>query len=144
MKQRTRIYYSEAQKSEMWERWQNSESMHEIALSFDRYHSSIQGIISRAGGIRPRERTRSPLSLTLSERESISRGIASELSIRAIAQQLERSPSTICREINRNGGYDHYRACEADQAAWDRAQRPKRCKLSSNKLLARIVAQKLQ
>ena len=102
MKQRTRIYYSEAQKSEMWERWQNGESMHEIARSFDRYHSSIQGIISRTGGIRPRERTRSPLSLTLSERESISRGIASELSIRAIAQQLERSPSTICREINRN------------------------------------------
>jgi len=144
MKQRTRIYYSEAQKSEMWDRWQNGESMHEIARSFDRYHSSIQGIISRTGGIRPRERTRSRISLTLSERENISRGIASELSVRAIAQQLERSPSTICREINRNGGYDQYRACEADQAAWDRAQRPKCCKLSSNKLLARIVARKLQ
>ena len=144
MKQRTRIYYSETQRSEMWDRWQNGESMHDIARSFDRGHSSIQGIISRTGGIRPQERTRSHISLTLPERESISRGIVAELSVRTIAQQLERSPSTICREINRNGGYDHYRACEADQAAWDRAQRPKCSKLSSNKLLARIVAQKLQ
>ena len=144
MKRRKRVYYSQAQKDQMWDRWHQGESLHDIARSFDRYHSSIQGIISRHGGIRPRKRIRSPHSLTLEERETISRGIASELSIRAIASQLGRSPSTICREINRNGGYEAYRASKADEAAWERARRPKPCKLACNKPLARLVARKLQ
>ena len=144
MKYRTRIYYSETQKAQMWDRWQKGESLHAIARLFDRSHGSIAGILSRTGGIRPKQRTRSRLSLTLSEREDISRGIAAELSIRAIASQLGRSPSTISREITRNGGYYQYRAAEAEKAAWDRTQRPKLCKLASHKALARIVARKLQ
>jgi IS30 family transposase len=144
MKYRTRINYSEAQKSLMWDRWQKGESLHAIAQLFDRSHGSIAGILSRAGGIRPKPRTRSRLSLTLSERENISRGIAADLSIRAIAEQLDRSPSTVSREINRNGGYYNYSAVLAEQAAWDRAQRPKRCKLACNKPLSRIIAKKLQ
>lgn len=144
MKQRKRRYYSEADKKEMWDRWQRGESMHQIAASFGRYHSSIQRIIYTTGGFRPKPRTRSRLSLTLAERETISRGIASELSIRAIARELDRSPSTICREVNRNGGYDDYRATQADQASWDRARRPKHCKLACNKALAQAVARKLQ
>lgn len=144
MKRRTRIYYSEAQKAQMWDRWQQGESLHAIARLFDRHHPSIAGILSRTGGIRPKPRVRSRLSLTLPERESISRGIAAALSIRTMAAQLGRSPSTISREINRNGGYDHYRAAQAEQAAWDRAKRPKRCKLACHKSLARIVAKKLQ
>ena len=144
MKYRTRIYYSEAQKAQMWDRWQKGESLHTIARLFDRGHSSISRILSESGGIRPKLRKRSRLSLTLSEREDISRGIAAELSLRTIATQLGRSPSTISREINRNGGYYHYRAAQADKAAWDRAQRPKHCKLACHKPLARIVAKKLQ
>jgi IS30 family transposase len=144
MKRRKRVYYSQAQKDEMWDRWQRGESLHEIARSFDRYHSSVQGIISRHGGIRPRQRVRSRLSLTLDDRETISRGIASELSVRAIARELNRAPSTISREINRNGGYGAYRAAKADEAAWERAKRPKPCKLARNKSLARIVSRKLQ
>ena len=69
MKQRTRIYYSEEQKSQMWDRWQKGESLHSIAQLFDRYHSSIARILSVHGGIRPRKRKRSCLALTLSERE---------------------------------------------------------------------------
>jgi IS30 family transposase len=144
MKYRTRINYSEAQKSQMWDRWQKGESLHSIAKLFDRGHSSIARILSLTGGIRPHKRRRSSLALTLFEREDISRGIAAELSIRAIAAQLGRSPSTVSREINRNGGYYDYRAAIAEQAAWDRAQRPKRCKLACNKPLSRIVAKKLQ
>ncbi len=144
MKYRTRIYYSEEQKSMMWDRWQKGESLHSIARLFDRYHSSIAGIFSRAGGIRPRKRIRSNLALTFSEREEISRGIAIKSSIREIAVQLGRSPSTISREISRNGGYYHYRAAHAEQAAWDRALRPKRCKLACNKSLTRIVTKKIQ
>lgn len=144
MKYRTRINYSEEQKAQMWDRWQKGESLHSIARLFDRGHSSISRILSETGGIRPMQRTRSCLSLSLSEREEISRGIDSELSIRSIAALLDRSPSTISREINRNGGYYQYRATQAEKAAWDRAQRPKRCKLACNKPLSRIVAKKLQ
>ena len=144
MKYRTRIYYSEEQKALMWDRWQKGESLHAIARLFDRSHGSIAGILSRSGGIRPRQRTRSRLSLTLSERETISRGIAVGLSIRTIATQLGRAPSTISREINRNGGYARYRATQADQFAWDRARRPKRCKLANNPTLSRTVASKLR
>ena len=144
MKYRTRIYYSEEQKSQMWDRWQKGESLHAIARLFNRGHGSIAGILSRAGGIRPKQRIRSRLSLSLSEREDISRGIAAQYSMREIAAQLGRSPSTVSREINRNGGYYHYRATLAEQAAWDRSQRPKRCKLACNKSLSRIVAKKLR
>ncbi len=144
MKYRTRTYYTEKQKSLMWDRWQKGESLHSIARLFDRYHGSVAGILSRAGGIRPKPRIRSRLSLTLSEREEVSRGLSAGLSLRAIATQLGRSPSTVSREVARNGGYDDYRASIAEQAAWDRSQRPKCCKLSSNKPLGRIVAKKLQ
>ena len=144
MKQRTRIYYSEEQKSQMWDRWQKGESLHSIARLFDRYHSSISGILTKTGGIRPLKRVRSSLSLTLLERENISRGIASDLSIRAISAQIGRSPSTVSREIKRNGGYYNYSATQAEQSAWERALRPKRCKLVCNKSLSRIVAKKLQ
>jgi IS30 family transposase len=144
MTRRTRVVYTDAQKAEMWDRWQNGESMHEIARSFDRYHSSIQRILTRNGGIRPRERKRSPLALTLTEREVISRGLAQQQSLRAIAAQLGRSPSTVSREIQRNGGYAAYRASKAEKAAWERALRPKPCKLASRPALTRVIAVKLQ
>lgn len=144
MKYRTRTFYTEEQKSQMWDRWQKGESLHTIARLFDRGHGSISGILSRTGGIRPKQRTRSRLSLTLFEREDISRGISAGISMRAIAAQLGRSPSTVSREINRNGGYYDYRATDAEKAAWDRAQRPKVCKLANQKPLARIVARQLK
>lgn len=144
MKYRKQIRYSEEQKSQMWDRWQKGESLHSIARLFDRGHSSISRIISITGGIRPPKRRRSRLALSLSEREDISRSIATGSSMRMIATQLGRSPSTISREINRNGGYDRYRAAEAEQAAWNRALRPKLCKLAGNKRLTRTVVKKLQ
>ncbi|HJY08545.1 MAG TPA: IS30 family transposase, partial [Bryobacteraceae bacterium] len=144
MKRRTRIQYTEADKALMWERWRQGESLHAIARLFNRYHPSIGGILSRNGGIRPRPRCRSPLALALAEREEISRGAMAGLSVRAIARSLGRPPCTVSREFRRNGGRRAYRASAADQAAWDRAQRPKRCKLAKNPALARVVADKLQ
>jgi len=129
MKQRPRIYYSSEQRNLMWDRWQKGDSMRVIAGLFDRGHSSVQRILSAAGGIRPRQRSRSRLALTLSEREEISRGVSSGQSIRSIAILLGRAPSTVSREINRNGGRRDYRASKAEQAAWDRAHRHKTCKL---------------
>ena len=144
MTYRTRIKYTAKQKDEMWDRWQRGESLHSIGRAFDRPSSSIYGQLAPSGGIRPPPRQRSRLALTLSEREEISRGIASHLSLRTIAVQLGRSPSTISREIKRNGGYDSYRATQAEQAAWDRARRPQRCKLARHRTLSRIVAAKLR
>ena len=144
MTYRTRIKYTAKQKDEMWDRWQRGESLHSIGRACDRPSSSIYGQLAPSGGIRPPPRQRSRLALTLSEREEISRGIASHLSLRTIAVQLGRSPSTISREIKRNGGYDSYRATQAEQAAWDRACRPQRCKLARHRTLSRIVAAKLR
>ena len=144
MKYPTRIYYTETDKAMMWDRWQKGESLNAIARHFGRSHSSIQGVLARTGGIRPPPRRRSRRALTLSEREEISRGVVTEQSLRSIAASLGRAPSTISREIKRNGGRQQYRASKADQAAWGRAHRAKTCKLAENRALACIVAEKLQ
>jgi Transposase and inactivated derivatives, IS30 family len=144
MKQRPRIYYSDSQKTSMWERWRRGATLHEIARLFDRGHSSIHRILAETGGIRPHERHRSSRALSLAEREEISRAVVAGQSIRTIAARLKRAPSTVSREIQRNGGRAGYRASLADQAAWDRAHRPKRCKLAENRALARTVTDKLR
>ena len=144
MKYRTRIYYTESDKAVMWERWRQGESLHAIARLFDRNHTSIGGILARTGGISPSPRRRSALALKLSEREEISRGVIAGGSMRAIARALGRAASTVSREIGRNGGWRTYRASEADASAWQRATRPKRCKLAQNRVLARLVAEKLR
>jgi len=144
MKYRTRIYYTESQKALMWDRWQKGDSLQHIAQLFDRSHGSVQRILAEHGGIRPAPRQRSRLSLTLAEREEISRAVVAGQSARSIATSLGRAPSTISREIKRNGGQEFYRASQAEQAAWDRTLRPKTCKLAGNRTLAHIVADKLQ
>ena len=100
------------------------ESLNAIARAFETSHSAITKNFARFGGFRPPGRQRSRLALTLSEREEISRGIVGGLSLRTIARQLGRAPSTISREINRNDGLKRYRANQADKAAWDRASSP--------------------
>ncbi len=144
MTYRTRINYTAHQKAEIWDRWRRGESLNAIGRTFDRPSSSIFNLLAPTGGIRPPPRKRSTSSLTLYEREEISRGLVADLSLRVIATQLGRAPSTISREVKRNGGCDKYRATQADQAAWDRAHRPKPCKLAGSPPLQRIVARKLR
>jgi IS30 family transposase len=144
MTRRKRIYYNAEQRAIIWDRYQKGDSLNDISRIFDRFHSSIQRIVGETGGIKPSIKRRSTVTLTLEEREEISRGLSSELSIREIARKLCRSASTISREVNRNGGRKLYRAAKADAAAWKRAKRPKSCKLKLNKSLALIVAKKLQ
>jgi len=84
------------------------------------------------------------LALTLSERQEVLRGTAGARSMRSIARLLGRAPSTVSREIKRNGGYDRYRAAAADENAWRRGRRPKGCKLANNRWLRRTVARKLE
>lgn len=144
MKYRTRIQYTASQKAQMWDRWQQGESLHQIARLFDRCHSSVQRILAESGGIRPPARRRSERVLSLAEREEISRGLVGGRSIRSIAASLGRAPSTVSREVRQNEGPTGYRATHADQAAWDRACRPKTCKLALHRALSRRVADKLQ
>ncbi len=143
MKPRKRIYYTPQQKAIIWDRYKQGDSLHEIARMFDRYHSSIMPTIYQTGGFRPPVRKRHRLSLSLDEREEISRGLAEKCSIREIAKKISRAPSTVSREIRRHGGLTNYRAAKADKKAWDNALRPKACKLSQNPTLCKIIAEKM-
>ena len=144
MKYRRRIYYSAVQRAEIWDRWQRGESMSSIGRVFERESSSVFSVISPTGGIRPPDRTRAALALSTAEREEISRGLSTNLSLRAIARHLGRAPSTISREVRRNGGRQAYRATASDKAAWERALRPKICKLACHPSLAYAVSAKLR
>ena len=144
MDQGFRRGFTTVEKTELWDRWQRGESLKAIGRAFGKPSSSIYNQVAPHGGIRPVPRCRSRLALTLSEREEISRGIAGQQSARSMARLLGRSPSTVSRELSRNGGYDRYRAALADDKAWVRSRRPKRCKLANNPRLRRVVASKLR
>jgi IS30 family transposase len=140
----SRIWFTPAQKAELWERWKQGQSISSISRALERRNKTgVQRIISLHGGIAPPARHRAPSALRLEEREEISRGIAAGRSIRGIARSLGRSPSTISREISRHGGAQAYRAARADKHAWARALRPKRCRLACHGRLRWRVAQKL-
>jgi IS30 family transposase len=131
------------QRIDLWRRWKAGQSLHEIGRAFGKSHVSIQFVLSQHGGIVPAARRRSLRTLTLAEREDISRGIASGSSIREIAKSLERAVSTVSREVARHGGRPQYRANEADHQAWESALRPKVCLLAIQVKLQRVVASKL-
>jgi IS30 family transposase len=135
------VELSVAQRADVWRRWKAGQTLHQIGRAFGKEHSSIRCLVSRYGGIAPAVRRRALLALTLREREEISRGLASGSSIRAIAKGLERTVSTVSREVARHGGRPAYRASQADSEA--SALRPKRCLLSIHVKLRNIVASKL-
>ena len=140
----SRIWFTSAQKAELWGRWKQGQSISSISRALDRRNKTgVQRIVSLHGGIAPSARRRAVSALGLAEREEISRGIAAGLAIRAIARSLGRAPSTVCREITRNGGTQTYRAARADKQAWERALRPKQCRLACSGRLRWRVAQKL-
>jgi len=136
--------FSAAQKRELWSRWKRGESLSAVARALGKRTSSIHVHLAQTGGICPRPRRRSRLALTLAEREEISRGIVAGDSMSAIAERLGRSTSTVSREVGRNGGCERYRASQADERAWEKARRPKQCKLAGNARLRLAVARKLQ
>ena len=143
MRQGRRYGLSAEQRTDIWSRWKAGESLHEIGRAIGKDHGSIQFLLSQRGGIVPAVRRRSVRTLTLAEREDISRGIASGSSIREIARGLQRAASTVSREVARHGGRPVYRASEADHQAWKSALRPKACLLARHRKLRMIVASKL-
>jgi IS30 family transposase len=139
-----RIRFTARQKAELWERWKRGQCVADIARALGRRNKSgVYRILADDGGIAPLARRRAAGALRLEEREEISRGIVAGRSIRRIARELGRSPSTVSREIRRNGGSQSYRASWADRRAWDRALRPKPCRLAHHAPLRWRVAEKL-
>ena len=135
---------SAERKAELWDRWKNGQSLSEIGNALGKHAGSIFGVLARGGGIALATRQRSRLALTMAEREEISRGIAAGTSVRQIAAAIQRSPSTVSREITRHGGAARYRAAEAESRAWNQARRPKLCLLARHSRLQRVVAGRLQ
>jgi IS30 family transposase len=142
MRRRRHEWHSGEQR-ELWKRWQQGQRVSEIARVLSRPGSSVFNHVKAAGGFAPAERQRAERTLRLTEREEISRALASGESLRSIARTLRRAPSTISREVRRHGGQGSYRACEADAEAWDRALRAKPCKLAQQRHLCHAVASKL-
>jgi len=139
-----RTWFTPKQRVELWERWKSGQCVADIARALERRNKSgVYRVLALNGGIAPQPRRRAARALRLAEREEISRGIAAGWSIRQIAQNLGRSPSTVSREIRRNGGLSAYRASWADRRAWERALRPKTCRLACHAELRWRVAQKL-
>jgi IS30 family transposase len=138
-----RFKLTEQQRNDMWRRWKAGQSLHEVGRAFGKAHGVIHFMLAQHGGIAPAVRRRSLLTLTLAEREEISRGIASGGSIREIAKGLKRAVSTVSRKVARHGGRPLYRAMDADQQAWQSALRPKRCLLALDVKLQEVVAGKL-
>jgi IS30 family transposase len=136
--------FSEEERQTIWDMREAGVPVKRIARHLGRQNVSLRKFIADAGGKRPTLRQRSELRLSLEEREEISRGVAAGDSIRAIAEGLGRSPSTVCREVNANGGRKKYRALVADRAACRRALRPKRAKLAECRRLRRVVERKLE
>ena len=140
----SRIWFTAQQKADLWERWRNGQSAAAISRALERRNKTgVERIVVLHGGIAPAPRRRAVAALRLEEREEISRGIAVGRSMRRIAQVLGRAPSTVSREIRRNGGSQAYRANRADRSAWERALRPKPCRLALHRELRWRVAQKL-
>jgi IS30 family transposase len=135
---------SAARKKELWDRWKAGESISDIARALEKPPGSVHGVLKSSGGIAPPQRRRSRWTLSLAEREEISRGLAAGESLRAIAARLGRAASSVSREVDRNGGPRNYRAAKADERAWERARRPKRCLLAENYRLRDVVAKKLE
>jgi len=144
MEGNARTRFTPKQRAEVWDRWRDGQCIADIARALERRNKSgVYRVLALNGGISPAARRRAPIVLALEEREEISRGIAAGRSIRRIAARLGRAPSTVTREVRRHGGRSAYRASEADSDAWDRALRPKPCRLASCPELRWRVAQKL-
>jgi IS30 family transposase len=134
---------STEERVELWRRWKAGQSWQEIGEALGRRASSVQWVVESRGGFAPAMRTRSVRVLSLSEREEISRGLEARQSLREIARRLGRAASSVSREIARHGGRHSYRACVADARAWQRACRPKACRLAAHARLRAVVAEKL-
>jgi IS30 family transposase len=135
---------SQVDKAEIERLIRGGETFETVAAEVGCSVKSIQRYFALTGGLKSRTKERSPLRLSLGDREEISRGLVAGDSGRAIATRLGKAPSTISREVVWNGGRDDYRAWSADSAALERGRRPKLTKLSQDPRLSGEVTRGLE
>src|ERR1700693_4221724 len=124
--------FSASETADVFRRWKAGYSCRDIGRQMGRKAASVWVLLVPYGGITPVPRRRAASTLTLTEREEISRGLARDVSIRQIAVGLGRAPSTVSREVRRHGGRARYRAADADCRAWQWRRRPKRCRFATH------------
>lgn len=134
---------TEADRLEIQRRVTAGETFASAAAAVGCSTKSIQRFMAWTGAMRPKVRKRSPCHLSLEAREEVLRGLLAGETFRAIARRLRRAPSTISREVGRNGGRRFYRVARAEDAAVRHARRPKPYKLVDNPALRREVERKL-
>ena len=137
-------FFSKTERQELFRRWRGGELMADISRALACDENAVRVHLLSTGGFSPHERKRNARQLSEAEREQISRGLAMDHSFRRIAAELRRAPSTISREVERNGGRAGYRCVPAEARAVKQGRRPKRCKLSTNGRLRKVVAHKLE
>ena len=123
-------HLTSAERLEVWRLNAAGETTARAAAAVGCSTQALHQLLVRTGGLAPRTRPRSPLRLSVAEREEISRGLQAGASCRTIAARLARAPSTISREVGGGGGAGRYRAWSAEAAAVRRARRPKVAKLA--------------
>jgi hypothetical protein len=141
---RRRRGLSVGERADLWRRWKDGQSLSDIERALGKAPGSVHGYLSARGGIAPVARRRSDRALSPREREEVSRQLCAGSSLRAIARSVARPPSTVSREVARNGGRGRYRAADADARAWTEGLRPKRCKLAQHPPLRRLIAEKVR
>jgi IS30 family transposase len=132
-----------ADHEELWRRRRRGETYAAIGRAVGRTAEAVFYVVRRTGGVAPRPRRRAAGTLTRTDREEVSRGLAAGLSCAAIARQLHRPTSTVTREVQRHGGRRGYRSDRADARAWARARRPKPCRLATYPRLRAVVTRQL-
>lgn len=136
--------FTAKEKAFVFDLWKRGTGFSDIAKILNSKPGTIFTMLRDTGGIKPTERRRAVAHLTLSEREEILAGLSAKMSIRDIARALNRSPSTISREVQRNRGRRYYKAVDANNRANRMAKRPKACLLERNSRLRELVLEKLE
>lgn len=144
MTKKSKRTFTQQERDIVFDLWKQGAGFSDIARVIDAKPGSIFTILRECGGIKPEKRKRRSTHLTIEEREEIRAGLSAKMSIRAIARLLNRSPSSISREVNRNRGKRWYKAVDADRRAWRMAKRTKPCALAVNSKLREFVIEKLQ
>lgn len=136
--------FTAKEKAFVFDLWKRGTGFSDIAKILNSKPGTIFTMLRDTGGIKPTERRRAVAHLTLSEREEIRASLSAKMSIRDIARALNRSPSTISREVQRNRGRRYYKAVDANNCANRMAKRPKACLLERNSRLRELVLEKLE
>lgn len=136
--------FTQAEKELVFNLWKQGTGYSDIGKVLDAAPGTVFTALRQTGGIKPQPRKRNAKHLTLAEREEIRVALSAKMSLRAIARMLNRSPSTISREIARNRGRRYYKAVDADNRAKRMAKRPKLGSIELNPELKKIIIAKLE